>query len=109
MSGDIYNLRRNGKRCGFPEIRPPKQCSRRVVWNDPEVLARARASGESPASIALRMNGIREAFDSPHAQRQFESWVMNQNRARASRGLPDMTDGEVEAAAAALLAANLSR
>jgi hypothetical protein len=108
MSGDIYNLRRNGKRFGFPETRPAKQ-GRRSVWNDPDVLARARASGEFPASIALRMNGIREAFDSPQAQRQFESWVMNQNRARESRGMAAMTDAEVEAAAAACIAARLSR
>jgi hypothetical protein len=108
VSEDVFTLRRTGKRFGFPETRLAKQ-GRRSVWNDPDVLARARASGESPASMALRMNGIREAFDSFQAQRQFESWVSCQNRTRKSRGMSAMTDAEVESAAATLLAARLSR
>jgi hypothetical protein len=94
----VFTPSAHGKRRGFG-VRPlAVPNGKDLRWDSPEILDAARKAGTSPAAMLERVNLARRMMASDQAARQFGGWVEVQNKVRAERGLPHMSDAEVETA-----------
>ena len=100
MNDGLYRPGRSAQRRipGPPQRSRLKAPDREYQWNDPDIQDAARRAGVRPWDLARQTNLDRLALSGPMAERQWQGWVDCQNRARAKRGQPPMSQDEIEAA-----------